>query len=193
MTRRELRKQWRDAKRSSEGKKSIVGKILWISLLIIIVGGSIAWFLWSVLSPKPGVKVTIQGREHIAPGAKHEPYTSNPPVSGPHYAERSECGIFEELIPVETLIHNMEHGQVVVYYKPDLAKEEVQKLKDFVMPLLPDGWILMARNEDISSNIALASWGRYQLFDAFNEAAFQAYYKENIKRGPERIPCEYNL
>lgn len=191
MTRRDLRKQWRDAKRSSEGKKSLLGKILWISLLLIIVGGSIAWFLWSVLAPKPGVKVSIQSREHIAPGATHEPYNSNPPTSGPHYAAWSKCGIFEEEIPVETLIHNMEHSAVIVSYKPDLAKEEVQKLQDFVTPLLEDGWILMAQNKDIPSNIALASWGYYQLFPAFDKTAFQAFYKTHIKRGPERIPCEY--
>lgn len=188
---RELKKQFRDEKRSAEGRKKLMVRIFLWTLAIVVIGSIVGWFLWSVLAPKPGVKVAIQGREHIAPGATHEPYASNPPVSGPHYAKWSECGIFEELIPVETFIHNMEHGQVVVYYKPDLPQEEVQKLKDFVTPLLGDGWILMAQNKDIDSNIVLASWGRYQLFDTFDEVAFRAFYKANIKRGPERIPCEY--
>lgn len=182
---RALRKQLRAQNRPSQ-----IGKWVWRLALIGIISGVAIWIGTGIFAEKPGVKVPIQSREHIFPGSPHEPYNSNPPTSGPHHPQWSECGVFENDIPIETLVHNMEHGHVVILYKPDLEASEKQALREFTEKRLKKKNILMAPNKDIPSPIAMASWGWYQLFEKFDEEAFEAFYKAHRYRAPERIPCD---
>lgn len=188
--RRALKKQKREEQRRSEVGKKRFGKIVWVIALIVIIGGITAWFFYGIFSEKPGIQVTIQSREHINPGSQHDPYIFNPPTSGPHYATWSKCSIFEEAIPSEILIHNMEHGHVVVFYKPDIEAAQKDQVKQWVAAKLSKKNILMAPSKDIVSPFALAAWGWYQAFDTFNEQTFNTFYKAHKYRGPERIPCD---
>ena len=71
-----------------------------------------------------------QSRDHIELGAAHEPYTTNPPTSGPHYNSSGlgpvPTGFYEDAADAlpEGVVHNLEHGQIVIYYNPD-APEDV--------------------------------------------------------------------
>ncbi len=188
--RRALKKQRREENRNSASGMKNFAKWLWILLVVAAIGGIAVWIATGFLEEKPGTKVAIQSREHVNPGTAHDPYTSEIPVSGPHYPEWSTCGIFEEELAVETLIHNMEHGHVIVWYKPELAAEQKDRLKKFVENRLSNRNILMAPRKDLSANIAFASWGWFQTFDAVDEEAMADFYKSHKYRGPERVPCE---
>lgn len=188
--RRALKKQIHAQKREADMTKRKTGKVLWTVFLVLILGGILVWIVAGFFQEKPGVNVSIQSREHIQFGSKHEAYNSNPPTSGPHYPQWSKCGIFDEEILPETLVHNMEHGHVVIFYKPDLPKDEKEKLQNFVEERLSSRNILMASNKNIPSNIALASWGWYQLFEKIDEEAMHAFYKAHKYKAPERIPCD---
>ncbi|MDZ4284196.1 MAG: DUF3105 domain-containing protein, partial [Patescibacteria group bacterium] len=48
--------------------------------------------------------------------ADHDPYTSNPPTSGPHYPDAIKAGVYDEPVAEEYLVHNMEHGHVILWY-----------------------------------------------------------------------------
>src|SRR5438552_4664851 len=62
-----------------------------------------------MIPPDPG------GRTHIPPGQPYN-YNSNPPTSGPHTSAVATPGVYDEPVAKETLVHNMEHSQVVVWY-----------------------------------------------------------------------------
>ena len=62
--------------------------------------------------PDPG------GRTHFAQGETYDDYNSNPPTSGPHTAAVAP-GVYDAPVPKESAVHNMEHGQVVVWYNCD--------------------------------------------------------------------------
>lgn len=188
--RRALKKQMHEEHRREARGKANIGKMLWTLLILLVLGGLAAWIISGFFAEKPGVKVAIQSREHINLGSSHDPYTSNPPVSGPHHPQWSKCGIFEDEIAMETLIHNMEHGHVVVLYKPGLEASQKEALKNFVKGKLDRENILMAPNKDIPSPIAFASWGWFELFETFNEEAFNTFYKSHKYRAPEKIPCD---
>lgn len=186
---RALKKHLHEQGRHGDSAKRNLGKWIWLLALLAVLFGIGFWVYSGMFAPKPGIKVAIQSREHIFPGSKHDLYTSNPPVSGPHHPSWSECGVFENELPMETLIHNMEHGHVVVLYKPDIPSEEKEKAKTFVEKRLGKRNILMASNKELSSSFALAAWGWYQLFEKFDEQTFEAFYKAHRYSGPERIPC----
>lgn len=75
----------------------------------------------------PGVFVESQGGRHLGTGVvwpvcsagEGEPshcYGSNPPTSGPMDNQTVKWGIYSTPVPKERLVHNMEHGGVVIWY-----------------------------------------------------------------------------
>ena len=71
-----------------------------------------------------------QGREHIAIGASHLHYNSNPPTSGPHYLQPAPWGIYQHELPDEALVHNLEHGGIWISYNniDQATKQEIEAL-----------------------------------------------------------------
>ena len=79
-------------------------------------------------------KYPNQGQDHINEGQTAQ-YNSNPPTSGPHYDVPAEPGFYEPEsgIEPERLVHNLEHGQIVIWYRPGandlgLLEEQVREL-----------------------------------------------------------------
>lgn len=74
----------------------------------------------------PGAFFESQGGAHLGTGVvwpvcspEEEPshcYNSNPPTSGPMDNRTVEWGLYRTAVPKERLVHNMEHGGVVIWY-----------------------------------------------------------------------------
>jgi hypothetical protein len=106
---------------------------------------------------------------------------SNPPVGGPHWSggcgeDPSEAppfcgpapwGIYREPWEPETLVHNMEHGGVVVWYNSaDVAVRD--QLEAIVLDKQEDAeLVVLAPYPDMEAEtIALTSWTRIDTFPA---------------------------
>lgn len=119
--------------------------------------------------PDPG------GRRHFAVGETYDNYSTNPPTSGPHTATVAP-GLYDSPVPKESLVHNMEHGQVVVWYNCNggpapLTPEACQKLRDDLAEVVNDALnrgkkVLMTPYPNMEHRIALTAW---QFLDAFDE------------------------
>lgn len=134
-----------------------------------------------------GAKVEIQGREHIQFGAPHEPYNSNPPTSGPHYEHPADWGIYDEPLPDEQLVHNLEHGGINIFYKPSFVDQSIiDQLKE-IQRDFPRKTVLAPRPANDAS-IALASWGYYLNLESFDEQTIREFIRRNKNRGPEFFP-----
>ncbi|TIC83870.1 DUF3105 domain-containing protein [Nocardioides sp. GY 10113] len=46
-------------------------------------------------------------------------YPQSPPVGGPHAPTWLDCGVYDLPVPAENLVHDLEHGTVVISYRPD--------------------------------------------------------------------------
>ena len=57
-------------------------------------------------------------------------YNSFPPSSGPHYQQPAPWGIYEDPIKQTILVHNLEHGGIVVQYG-DVGEETVKDIQSF--------------------------------------------------------------
>jgi len=76
--------------------------------------------------------VEAVSRDHIDQGAPHEPYNSNPPTNGPHLGVPADTGFYSTPLPVEQPIHNLEHGQIVIWYSPDAPSDVVDDIEAIV-------------------------------------------------------------
>ena len=59
-------------------------------------------------------------------------YSVTPPVGGPHNATWMNCGIYDQPVPSERAVHNLEHGAIWITYQPSLPPSEVSHLRAFV-------------------------------------------------------------
>jgi hypothetical protein len=140
-----------------------------------------------------GVLHENQGQAHIAVGAEHEPYNSNPPSSGPHYSVPADWGIKDEPIVDETLVHNLEHGGILIAYKPDLGEQQVNELKE-IFNRLPKSArfgsikaVLVPRAAN-THPVQLAAWTYTLDLTEIDESKIVEFYSAHIDKGPELVP-----
>lgn len=115
-----MRREMRVRERTHAAERRRVKQfVMWGSLTVIAAGVIIAAvaFARQRTANLPGTFIAnVQGRDHIALDAPHVPYDTNPPTAGPHYQNPVKAGIYDEPVADEYLVHNMEHGHVIVWY-----------------------------------------------------------------------------
>lgn len=161
---------------------------------LALIGGLITYSIMSgqkniAKIPDVGQRFPIQSRDHIAIGAAHPPYNSNPPTGGWHYATPANWGVYTSQLPEEQLVHNLEHGGIVVQYKLSLDKAIIAKLED----LKKSGFeckLVVAPYSNMDKNIALTAWGRLYASDTFDETTIKNFIQKYRETGPESVPCD---
>ena len=169
------------------------GKWIWIGVAVIgvlLLIGVVAWSVQKANQPVFGEAVPIQGQQHIALDQSHPPYNSDPPTSGWHYAEPAEAGFYESSLPDEQLVHNLEHGHVIISY--DCARvADCEDVKTELRGLVDrfQRWKIVAvARENADAAIALTAWGRIDKMDSYDEDRVDAFVKRWRNRGPEDTP-----
>jgi hypothetical protein len=125
-------------------------------------------------------------------------YRTNPPTSGRHYIEPAPDGAYSEAPQDEELVHTLEHGRVIVWFKPGLSEEQRAELKalfdedDYQMVLVP--------RPNMPYDVAASAWnrdpepngtGRLLLCERISPEVFDAlrtFRDEHRSNGPEPIP-----
>lgn len=80
-----------------------------------------------------GTKVPSEGNGH-APTGQRVTYGTVPPSSGRHWGQTVPWGIKDTQEPDERVVHNLEHGGVLIAYN-GLAPNEVERLRSLVRAL----------------------------------------------------------
>jgi hypothetical protein len=187
-------KSIREAKRADRQRRQFVWRVVW-GIAGAIAVALVGYFLWIAFGPKPGQSLPIQGREHIQLGDPHEPYNSDPPTSGPH-APPVLAGFYNEAPPDENLVHNLEHGYVIIWYNCssldeaacETLKGQIQAVMDRAKPVsfATDAKKLIAvPRPTMEAPIALTSWGRILKLDAFDEEAIVEFIDKLRNQAPE--------
>jgi hypothetical protein len=168
-------------------------QLRWIAagtIVALVLVGIVAWAIRQSNRPVPGEAVSIQGQQHITPGQSHPPYNSDPPTSGWHYDQPADAGFYETPLPDEQLIHNLEHGHVVISYDcrklTDCATVKAE-LRGIVERF--QRWKVVAvPRENADAALALTAWGRIDKLDAYDEGRIIAFVRYWRDKGPERTP-----
>jgi Protein of unknown function (DUF3105) len=140
-----------------------------------------------------GVKIPICTADQIAENKLSDPsygpagvcYNSNPPTSGPHAANPMPFKVLDNPAPKENLVHDMEHGGVVVWYNTD-DQNVIKQLSDIVNDNLDRRrLVVMSQYTEMEPNtIALTAWTRLDKFSAgdFSKKRVQDFISEHNKR-----------
>jgi len=132
---------------------------------------------------------------HIQPGQAPEPYNSDPPTSGQHWAEPAATGFYQEAPPDEQLVHNLEHGYVVIYYNcTDLVEQECTQLQDNVRATMTRAGVteltgtpktIAAPRPDMDPRIAATGWGRLYTSPELDRDELLAFIQHFRNLAPE--------
>lgn len=141
------------------------------------------------------------GRQHVQQLAKGFQYNTFPPTSGPHYPVPAPWDIYTDPVEQFRLVHNLEHGGLVVQYGKDVPETAVAEIREWYLDD-PNG-IIVAPLPALGDKIALAAWtapdaapgqvpaagqGVLAKCTSFDAAAFDAFKDTYGFRGPERFP-----
>ena len=189
-------KSKRKAQQEKRRKRKQRSRLIWGSVAVVVVG-VLGYALWVAFRPTYGESIPVMAStNHAIEGEDPGPYNSNPPTSGPHYANEFEVGFYEETdvanlpdYPEGYLIHNLEHGYVIFWYNCDLLddnsctvlKTQIQSVMNAFngVKLIAFPW------ETLDVPVAMTSWGKLQEFEVFNEDLASTFVERNRNRSPE--------
>jgi hypothetical protein len=129
------------------------------------------------------------------------PWNTDPPSNGQHYPAWAVWGFYTEPVNPRQVVHNEEHGGVILWWGSKVPKSEVDKLAAFYQAS-PDGMVGTPYPK-LGDKIALTAWtgdstryykngyygvGKLAVCPAFNEKAFTAFRNAYRGHGPEGIP-----
>jgi hypothetical protein len=152
----------------------------------------------------PCVRETFppQGHQHVQELSKGFEYSSIPATSGPHYGQPRGPAIwnlYTEPIQQERLVHNLEHGGVVVQYGSEVSQATVAQIVDWyandprglvVAPLPPE---LEEEKLSLRNKVALTAWTHLMTCSTFDEDAFDGFlddYRGPQGDGREKFPLD---
>ncbi len=133
------------------------------------------------------------------PGKDHQEgeigYADNVPHGGMHSDGWQNCGIYDEPIPDEPIVHSLEHGAVWIAYLPDLSSYQVEILRNLVrqeQQAQGEPLVLLAPNPELEAPIVATAWQvQLQLRNADDDRLpqFLARYQNGPFAPEPEAPC----
>lgn len=173
-----------------------------ISMAVIVLGGLalsgyFGWTIWDSVAGRidfdraavRGNPVLAKVERHPDEGRTHSSapvrYRMDPPTSGPHAANWASPGFHVSPQSTDTLVHALEHGNVVIYYEtltPDsrASLEELTRRFDGQW----DGLVAVPRL-GAGSEITVTAWRRTLRLRDYDPNAVAAFIDAHRGRGPE--------
>ena len=145
---------------------------------------------------------------HVNSLTKKFPWNTDPPSNGQHYPAWAVWGFYTEPVNPRMVVHNEEHGGVVLWWGSKVPTSTVDQLHNFYDEQ-SDG-SFGTPYPKLGSKVAISAWtgnpaqygrggyyGQGHLaicpgYDAATKKAFEAFRKAYRGHGPEGIPLSYD-
>jgi hypothetical protein len=124
-------------------------------------------------------------------------YRQNPPVFGPHNPVPASDGTYAGTgaPQEEAAVHALEHGRVVIWYRPSLPQRRVQQLETLLAEPIEgkqEGYKqLLVPRRNMPFEVAATAWGQQLGCPRFTDGAFdalRAFRATYVDKGPEDVP-----
>ena len=130
--------------------------------------------------------------DHVDDGTRVQ-YSTDPPTSGDHWLDPAPSGFNPPSSvgdpPAERFLHNMEHGQIVFWYRPDAPQTVIDDLEGYFGNTTGGAAILGQPYEAVpaSYNFTMTTWGASQSCKEVSEDIINAFREEFQGKGPEQV------
>ncbi|MBI4363124.1 MAG: DUF3105 domain-containing protein, partial [Euryarchaeota archaeon] len=86
----------------------------------------------------------------------------------------------------EIQVHNLEHGGIMVQYRPGLDPATVDRLRAQVQRYRSK--VILAPYPGLAGDIVLTAWTRLDAFNGYDEARITRFIATYMDKGPEKVP-----
>jgi uncharacterized protein DUF3105 len=206
--RREVERARRERRPGASGAKGGGRKGLWVAgaLVVLAIAAFASGRALGVFAPAPtaafavdapkydaatetiGTHEADESNAHIPVGEKAT-YKTDPPTSGTHWNQPglapAPWGIKDATLPNEVVVHNLEHGGIVIFYK-DLSATDLATVRQLARDLMQNGYpkIVVEPYPLTDSKIALSAW-RWQLkLQSYDDVPIVKFVKQHYE-GPD--------
>jgi hypothetical protein len=167
-----------------------IGGILVLGLVVLIL---VLLFGGGGNSATVGTRQVDAGRTHIDEGTQGSGYTSIPATSGPHWSSANSpgpWGVYTTAQPQERMIHNLEHGGVVIWYQPAaISTADLATLTQFVQQQITTARFKVIltpwSGSSFDHTIAVTAWDWLLYLDTPDLDMIRAFIDDHINKAPE--------
>jgi len=122
-------------------------------------------------------------------------YDLRPPAGGIHNSVWWNCGFYDEAVPDEHVVHDLEHGAVWLAYDPDLDQADVATIQELARA---NPKVLASPYPDLADGEAVVAtaWARQLRLDSVEDprlADFVAQYQDGSQAPESGASCEGGL
>jgi hypothetical protein len=130
-----------------------------------------------------GIKTfPMAGQDHIQPNEQPDNWNSTPPTSGDHLATPLPPGVYDNDQDMRAMVHNQEHGYVVILYK-NIPEDQVEQLRKFVKARDGSKLVLSPWSGLDSNGVALTAWRNLELLERVNMDVVQSFVNDYMVPG----------
>jgi len=127
-----------------------------------------------------------EGRSHVNGKVK---YKTNPPTSGNHFEIPAADGAYNQAPDVEPLVHSLEHGRIIFWFKPGAPAQLQGQMKALFDE---DNFhvILAPYSRGLSGQVAASAWTRSIVCPKVNNNTWDALrlFRDRYRdQGPEQV------
>ncbi len=172
-------------RRNSRLKRALTAAAAVVAITAVVVT---AWLWWAARQELSSLKAAeaflSESTAHVRPGERVF-YRAAPPLSGPHDPVATAPGYYNEIQPLEKLVHALEHGNIVIYVeRPDPAVLQILRKWADQYSGRWDG-VIVTPYPGLKQSIILTAWQRKLHLEEFDIAAATAFIDKFRGRGPE--------
>ncbi|WP_141502910.1 DUF3105 domain-containing protein [Paenibacillus luteus] len=178
-------------------KKMRLAAHLFLSLSIIVVFVHFAIDMGKAYNiDSLNLKAEIEVSDDQNYGAEHSDdpvkYEMKIPTSGTHSPHDIQFGFYKEKPRNELLVHNMEHGDIIIHYPKDAKPEIIEQLNYFVNFREAGAGVLAVPDENIPEGkaVVVTAWTKTMELDQYDEQKVATFIYTYINKGPEKIPAQ---
>lgn len=128
-----------------------------------------------------GTSVAVTGASHV-PTGQPVVYSTTPPTSGDHWGTPAGCGVYDVAVADEMIVHNMEHGHVIISYNlsdPDEVTRLEQLAED--LPDLEQWGIVRPYQKIDADTVVMTAWGVIDQIQGVDEVRIRRFYETYFK------------
>jgi hypothetical protein len=161
----------------------IVGGVLVLGAIVLVIvllfGGGNA--------TRVGTRMPDEGANHVGQG-EVPTYQSRPATSGPHWnLGDGVAPVFWDVYTTPqaepAIIHNLEHGGIVIWYQPTATAEDIQKLTQFTQQQLATTQFKVVLSpwdgDDFQHPIAVTAWDWLLYLDSADIDQIRAFQNDH--------------
>lgn len=159
------------------------GGLIWgtVALVLVLIVGLVAW---AIIRDSPALVDLSAVEEYENSSQLHttEPveYDITPPVGGEHNPTWFNCGVYQDELPMEHVVHSLEHGAVWLTYQPDLPADQIAVLEE----LGGQEYMMVSPLAAQDSPVVATSWDTQLRLDEAEERTLQAFIRD-FRQGPK--------